>query len=405
MAGAAFTASALSFAARAQNLGLPAAATLPSDDLREAVASLPNRGSSIAGLREAVASNRPLEINDPQAASQRFWGESVHLHHHEQLLARASARSLARLKELKGPNSGAWLTPPPAPALGLSFSPAEFKKLLKWRLGIQLLPQPIPCPRCAEMMDIYGDHAMTCARMSHVARHRYLVDALARVAALSGARIQREVAVAGRLRPADLLVSGWGPEALAIDVTIRHGVAQFDTCTVPLDRAATSKHAKYDVSCRDAKVDFQVFGMSTFGATSEETDDILRTLRSKMAECYGKREGRDLAQQAAERLGVATMRGVGAELLEMTYIQDEEALYSDQGRPTTSADAGYRGGKGYVCWATRHGFAPALSTGVPGSAGIRVLTSLPSRDPVPEILQRRLFWEDPAMGSRVWIRN
>ena len=196
-------------------------------------------------------------------------------------------------------------------------------------------------------MDIYGDHAMTCARMSHVARHRYLVDALARVAALSGARVQREVAVAGRLRPADLLISGWGPEALAVDVTIRHGVAEFDTCTAPLDRAATSKHAKYDVPCRDAKVDFQVFGISTFGATSEEADDLFRTVRSKLAECYGKREGRGLAQQAIERLSVAIMRGVGAELLEMTSSQVEDALHSDQGRhPTTSADAGHRGGKG-----------------------------------------------------------
>jgi len=77
-------------------------------------------------------------------------------------------------------------------------------------------------------MDVYGDHAVTCARASHVARHQGLADALARVVTLSGARVQREVVVSGRLRPADLLISGWGPQALAIDVTVRHGVAEFD---------------------------------------------------------------------------------------------------------------------------------------------------------------------------------
>ena len=88
---------------------------------------------------------------------------------------------------------------------------------------------PSACSRCGEMMDVYGDHAMCCPRASFVARHQWLADGLARVAALSGAHVQREVAVAGLLRPADLLISGWGPRAVAVDVTIRRGLAKFDT--------------------------------------------------------------------------------------------------------------------------------------------------------------------------------
>ena len=80
MAGAAFTASALGFAARAQSLGLPLEASLPTADLREAVASLPQRGAAVVELTKAVASNSQLEVRDAKVTSQRFWAEVIHLH-------------------------------------------------------------------------------------------------------------------------------------------------------------------------------------------------------------------------------------------------------------------------------------------------------------------------------------
>ena len=404
MAGAAFTASALGFASRAHSLGLPMEAAVPTEDLREAVASLPQRGAAVADLRQAVAATGPVLVKDPKAMSQRFWGEAVHLCNQEKLRMNSTARSLARLNELKTPIAASWLTPPPAKSLGLSFEAAEFRLLLKWRLGLPILPQPSICPRCGDLADIYGDHAMTCVRASHVARHEGVIDALARVVAMSGGKVQRNVAVAGRLRPADLLISAWGPQQMAVDGTVRHGVGEFDSLGDPLGRAANSKHIKYDEHCRLTKLDFLGFGLTTFGAADEEALEMIRTLKTHLNERFGKREGRELGQQAVERIAVATMRGVGAQLAELvSCAPGEDPLMVDQVRAVhhevTPEHARWR------AWASAHGFEAAPPTNLPESLGVRVLASAPTGALEPEVLQRRLFWEDPALGARVFVRD
>ena len=251
-------------------------------------------------------------------------------------------------------------------------------------------------------MDVYGDHAMSCPTASFVARHQWLADRLARVAALSGAHVQREVAVAGLLRPADLLISGWGPRAVSVDVTVRHGLAEFDTQGNRLERAALFKHTRYDELCRQAQLDFQVFALSTLGAADDEAVELLGTLKARLEERFGKREGRELAQQAVERLAVAALRGVGAMLLDLNTCSSAEEEVPPGSLVRSAATA--HDGDDYESWAAEHGFAPAPASSVPGSLGIRVLASAPVPALVAE-LQRRLFWEDPALGARVWVRD
>ena len=400
VAGAAFTASALGFAARAPELGLPPLAAHPTVDLQEAVASLPNRGAVVCGLRDTVAASKPLEV-DAKLISQRFLSEVIHRQTLEGIQMQASARNLARLHELRAPTASAWLTPPPAKALGLTFEPGEFRALLKYRLGVALLPEPVACPRCGEVMDVYGDHALCCTRSSFVTRHQFLADALARVAAFSGSHVQREVAVAGRLRPADLLISGWGPRPVAIDVTLRHSLAEFDTLGSRLERAALSKHVKYDAPCRQAGLDFQVFALSTLGSAEDEATEILKMIKAKLIERYGKRDGREFGQQAVERLGVAAMRGVGASLIDLmgSSAAGEETSPDSLVRPSAPSTE-----KEYEVWAEEHGFQPAPPTSVPGSLGIRILATTPVSAGEAEA-KRRLFWEDPALGARVWVRD
>ena len=62
------------------------------------------------------------------------------------------------------------------------------------------------------MEDIFGDHRLCCLRVSHIPRHKGIdiVDALARSIVTSGARVDKEVAINGRGRPADLRIQGWG---------------------------------------------------------------------------------------------------------------------------------------------------------------------------------------------------
>jgi hypothetical protein len=158
---------------------------------------------------------------------------------------------------------------------------------------------------------------MCCPRVSHYPRHNGVVDALARSIAASSGHVQKEVPIAGRLRPADLLIHGWEPEGEFVDVTVRHDLATFDNPSA-VDRvtgAATAKHIKYDGPCRQANLPFRVFGLSTLSGATPETADVVSSLRSHMCEKFGQREGQLLTQQAVERISVTCMRGVAAELL------------------------------------------------------------------------------------------
>ena len=58
----------------------------------------------------------------------------------------SSIREKARLQSLSLPQSGAWLSAAPIPALGLHLSSNEFRLALKYRLGVKLYENERKCP-------------------------------------------------------------------------------------------------------------------------------------------------------------------------------------------------------------------------------------------------------------------
>ena len=245
--------------------------------------------------------------------------------------------------------------------------------------------------------------------------------------------MEREVPVGGRTRPADLLAH-WGPESEAIDVTIRHNAASFDSPNAAdrVTSAAISKHVAYDSSCRLANLGFRVFGLSTFGGAAPEAMGIIGTLSSRLKERYGNKEGQRLTQQAVERIAVTSQRGVAAMLLSSGFGFGD---FPESDHASPQADGGLvdSGFRAWQKWAREHGFEPAPPTGIAGSAGIRVLASAPAELAAPSQLVdedpldhdqphgeaegeaplpapragqdgRALFWEDKENGWRVWTR-
>jgi len=100
-------------------------------------------------------------------------------------------------------------------------------------------------------MDIFVIYATCCTKSNHTARHNTTSQALARILISAGL----DVAIAGRQRPADLLVRGlsW-PEPDAVDITAVNPLADFDQpgASERVARAEEAKHAKYDDLCRAA---------------------------------------------------------------------------------------------------------------------------------------------------------
>ena len=202
------------------------------------------------------------------------------------------------------------------------------------------------------------------------------MDALARSIVTSGARVDKEVTINGRDRPADLMIHGWGPKDEALDATVSHTVATFDSPGAQnrLGRVASSEHGHYDVSCRQANLGFRFFGRSSFGSAAPEAMEVIGDLRSHLCERFGKRQGRVLAQQAVEKIAVACMKGVAAELSQACIeATAPEALTASAPSPP-GVDGGLED-KGYLQWkAQLHGFEPGPPTGIPGSTGIRFVT-------------------------------
>ena len=89
-----------------------------------------------------------------------------------------SNREKARLLSLTLPQSGAWLSAPPIPSLGLHLQPNEFRAALKYRIGVPLYIEERKCPYCQNgRLDKLGDHALSChGRGDVISRHDRVRD-------------------------------------------------------------------------------------------------------------------------------------------------------------------------------------------------------------------------------------
>jgi hypothetical protein len=73
-----------------------------------------------------------------------------------------------------------WLTNPPNWEANTSIDAAPFRLLLKFSLGMPVLQTPQPYPDCGAIMDIFGDHAVTCRTAGGVIdKHNSIVKCLA----------------------------------------------------------------------------------------------------------------------------------------------------------------------------------------------------------------------------------
>ena len=169
---------------------------------------------------------------EPQWLKLDFWCEKMQQFRLERFLSRCSGRDLVRLQCQQSPSIGAWLSAIPSRALGLEISPAIYRILLRWWLG---LPLSIPsecrdlspaCPFCGVATDCFGDHLLCCNKSEFHTRHQVIVKCLTAFVAAAGIPVANEVQIAGRERPADLFVVRWTtPDPATVDVTVTHPLA------------------------------------------------------------------------------------------------------------------------------------------------------------------------------------
>jgi hypothetical protein len=81
------------------------------------------------------------EVVKEEWLHQKWWVTQVEKQQLEIVMSKASGRDVVRLQCLSRNASGAWLHAIPSKALGLELSPAVFRVLLKFWLGVPLVEE------------------------------------------------------------------------------------------------------------------------------------------------------------------------------------------------------------------------------------------------------------------------
>ena len=174
--------------------------------------------------------------------------------------------------------------------------------LLNMRLGLRVVPtSSAVCQLCGEPLDPFGDHPTCCRKTNLTARHNGLAGALGRVLTAAGLSVTPEVRVRGKLRPADLMITGWSwPKRDAVDLTVVNPMAEFDNpkANKKVALAEEAKHRKYDTLCAAENVNMNALGFSVLGGAGPETQKFLASLRERLLQAHGETEGKQLAREA-----------------------------------------------------------------------------------------------------------
>ena len=183
-------------------------------------------GIEVQPLKDWCVTGQMRDVN-PEHKTQRHWSILIHKARKNALLQDASARDMVRLRCQDSCTAGAWSRAPPSSGLGTKIPRDRYRLMLRWHLGMPILPPAAagkPCPSCAEALDIFGDHAVTCSRGNLWRRHFLLQDYILRLSRAAGFQATREVSlVSSARREADILINNWtGVQPLALDLTIRH---------------------------------------------------------------------------------------------------------------------------------------------------------------------------------------
>ena len=293
----------------------------PHKDLAEVCKLLP--GTSVLPRVWLAEDSLPETVKE-EWLHQKWWVTQVEKLQQEQLLSKASGRDVVRLQCLSRNASGAWLHAIPSRALGLEFSPAVFRTLLKFWLGIPFVEEttdgPAVCPFCDGPSDIFGDHVLCCKKAEFYSRHQAVVEFLSQYIRAAGIKVENDVQIGGRQRPADLLITRWtGLLPLAGDVVVTHPLApslglSSAAAAAAVRNKATRKKAKYAELVAVHNLEFAPLAFSTFGELGE---DCLEFTSQAVAFYCAKQdlpraEGEALFRQ---QLAVVLMRQVGQRLL------------------------------------------------------------------------------------------
>ena len=245
--------------------------------------------------------------------------------------------------------SSSWICVRPSSALGTVLDGTTYRALLKWHLGIPLLPPPLagsPCPLgCGAPLDPYGDHAVCCPKGKLWDRHQRIQDFFARQLQSRGIPHRLEISVQhDHKRDADIFLPHWeAGAAWAIDVSVCHPSPPSTEWSLPgswscLKDRADRKISKYSNRCTTAGARFSPFVLSVWGSLAPGSSDVWNELRRRLAaQCLGSARSSYLTE-LQQGLSLALFRGIANQISSLNLIR-ERGFGESLLRPTLPQNA------------------------------------------------------------------
>jgi len=289
-------------------------------------AQLPPELEPLKSWREAGCISR---VDGPESA-QKWWSNHIADHALLCLSSTGKARDVPRLTVQTSGGGGSWLSAAPNKAEGLAIPANQFQLLLRWHLGLPIVPAShhgAVCPRCQGANDIFGDHAVTCNRNGLWSRHFGIQSFLCWVLSTAHVPHEREQGTGtDARRPADILLKGWqSGQDMAVDLTVHHPLGINDARTVDSARAsmrqaADQKTRLYSGLCSDKGWAFSPMVFDTWGGIHGAGAALWKAIAFAVTAGLppGLREAKQFALRRALSVKVALCVAAQLEALRLT---------------------------------------------------------------------------------------
>ena len=265
-----------------------------------------------------------------QQTKQAWWTEQAYKRWAAEQSTTGTARDRVRFHAQQTAHAGSWLAVIPSPGLRTKVDTTAWRCLLRWTLGIPLIPQSLagkPCPRCQTPVDIFGDHVVCCIKNNIQRRHVALQDSLAQLVRDAGLTCSKEQGTGDGTRPGDLFIPRWDADGPAgIDTTVRcpsapsHPLLNPERLQQWKETQEQDKHKKYDAACRRAGWIFHAFVMDTWGGLAPEATKVMTKLMPQILGNALDDHRRTKEASAWQRLSFPVMAQIGKQLAVMLSL-------------------------------------------------------------------------------------
>ena len=292
-------------------------------------------GPNMDPLTGWLSGTSTLDSATKEHATQKWWAEKVSDAQSQRLDNVGLARDRTRRACQKGPVATGLLRALPNRALRRYFPDIEYRLLLRWWLGMPILPVGVTlpgCPLCRGSIDPFGDHLVCCEQNGSTQRHNAFRNAFHEMCVRYGIAVEKEAeCVAGR-RPADILLLQWSRgQHVAVDFVYTHpaGLAQHplvvDNAKRHCNLAEAKKVQTDGPPCEEKGWGFSPFALSTWGGLGTSAKAVLFEVSKRAtADLRGWPKTKALLE-IREGLSVTLMREIAKQLTVKGRV--EEALY------------------------------------------------------------------------------